>query len=138
MAGLVGREEPRLCTPPLRELTPDTTLGFDVIRFATETLGMSLRPWQRWLLIHALEVVGDFGGDWHLRFSTVLTLVARQNGKTAVIGVVTLYWLYMLHAALVIGMAQDLTRSGDTWDAAVAMVDDTPSLRAELVRNNFV
>lgn len=134
MAGLVGREEPRLFTPPLRELTPDTTLGFDVIRFATETLAMSLRPWQRWLLIHALEVVGDFGGAWHLRFSTVLTLVARQNGKTAVIGVVTLYWLYMLSAALVIGMAQDLTRSGDTWDAAVAMVDDTPSLRAELVR----
>ena len=26
-----GREEPRIFTPPLRELTEDTTLGYDVI-----------------------------------------------------------------------------------------------------------
>jgi hypothetical protein len=134
MAGLVGHEEPRLYTPPLRELTPDTSLGFDVIGFATNVLGMDLMPWQRWLLVHALEIVGDFGGDWHLRFVTVVTLVARQNGKTKLIGVVTLYWLYMLCAALVIGMAQDLPRSADTWEAAVAMVEDTPALRAEMVR----
>lgn len=134
MAGLVGNEEPRLHTPPLRELTPETTLGFDVIRFAAETMGMRLFPWERWLLVHALEIEGEFGGEWRLRFSTVLALAARQNGKTTLIGVVTLYWLYMLAAALVIGMAQDLSRSGDTWDETVAMVEDTPSLRAELVR----
>lgn len=134
MAGLVGHEEPRLYTPPLRELTPETSLGFDVVGFATGVLGVDLRPWQRWLLVHALEIVGDFGGEWHFRFSTVLTMVARQNGKTALIVVVTLYWLYMLRCALVIGMAQDLTRSGDTWDATEQMVDATPALAAEKVR----
>ncbi len=134
MSELLGRTEPRVFTPPLRELTRETSLGFDVIDFAGDVLRVSLRPWQRWLLVHALEVVGDFGGEWHLRFSTVLTLVARQNGKTTLIVVMTLYWMYMLRCALVIGMAQDLTRSGDTWDATEQMVDATPALAAEKVR----
>lgn len=133
MAGLLGRTEPRVYTPPLRELTRDTSLGFDVIDFATDVLCVELRPWQRWLLVHALEIVGEFGGEWHFRFSTVLTLVARQNGKTTLIVVVTLYWMYMLCCSLVIGMAQDLTRSGDTWDATEQMVDATDALRKEKV-----
>ena len=53
---LVGSEEPRIFTPPLRELTPETSLGFSVVEFAEEVLEIQLLPWQRWFLIHALEL----------------------------------------------------------------------------------
>lgn len=76
-----GRTEPRLWTSPLRELTPDTTLGYDVCEFSENVLLIEPLPWQRWLFVHALEIVGDFGGEWRLRYRTVLVLVARQNGK---------------------------------------------------------
>ena len=84
-----GKTAPRIYTPPLRELTPDTSLGFEMCDFA-EALGFHLVPWQRWLLIHAFEILGELDGDWVLRFRTVLVLIARQNGKTLVTTVITL------------------------------------------------
>jgi hypothetical protein len=76
--GILGRTEPRVFTPPLRELTPETSAGFSVVQFAEEILGIELLPWQRWFLIHALEL----RPDGKFRFRKVLCLVARQNGKT--------------------------------------------------------
>ena len=38
MSDVKGCAEPRVYTPPLRELTPDTTLGFDIIDFSREVL----------------------------------------------------------------------------------------------------
>jgi phage terminase large subunit-like protein len=75
---LQGSETPRIFTPPLRELTPETSLGFSLIQFAEEILLVHLFPWQRWLAIHALEL----RPDGRLRFRNVVLLVARQNGKS--------------------------------------------------------
>ena len=61
---ICGKEQPRIFTPPLRELTPDTTIGFEVIEFSEIVLGMNLLPWQKWLLIHALEIVNDPFDGW--------------------------------------------------------------------------
>ena len=72
---LEGSEVPRLFTPPLRELTPATSLGFAADKFASDVLGIDLLPWQRWLLIHALELLED----GRPRFRTVLLLVARRR-----------------------------------------------------------
>lgn len=84
---MLGSRTPRVWTPPLRELKPDvldddgniiepaTSLGFDVIEWARESLKVDLLPWQEWLLIHALELLPN----GRLRFRTVLVLVARQN-----------------------------------------------------------
>ena len=58
---LLGHEAPRIYTPPLRELTPDTSLGFEMCDFA-EALGFRLVPWERWLLVHAFEIIGDLDG----------------------------------------------------------------------------
>ena len=41
-----GIETPRIYTPPLRELTPDTSLGFEIIDFAETVLHIDLIPWQ--------------------------------------------------------------------------------------------
>ena len=127
-----GAEVPRIYTPPLRELTPDTTLGFMVIRFAEEILEMELFPWQKWLFIHALEIEGDLEGEWRFRYRTVLVLVARQQGKTTMSTVLALFFLYILKVGLIIGTAQDLEQAEDTWQSVVEMAESNKELAAEI------
>lgn len=130
----LGREVPRVWTPPLRELTPDTTLGYDVIDFSDGYLGMELLPWERWLFIHGLEIVGDFGGEWSLRFRIVLVLVARQNGKSVMGMVLSLFFMYVLAASLILGTAQDLSQAEEVWEGAVNMAQDNEELAEEIER----
>jgi hypothetical protein len=54
-----GITTPRIFTPPLRELTPETSNGYAVIEFAEKFLHVHLFPWQKWLLIHGLELLPD-------------------------------------------------------------------------------
>ena len=88
-----GKETPRIYTPPLRELTPDTTLGYEIIEFSETILDIKLHPWQKWLVIHAFEVVDDPADGWRLRFRIVIAEVGRQNGKTTLGCVIALYFL---------------------------------------------
>lgn len=129
----VGRTEPRLSTPPLRELTPDTSLGFEAIEFIEVILGVVLLPWQRWWLIHALELLPD----GRYRFRVVLTLVARQSGKTTLIKCLTLYLMYVGRVQLVLGTAQSLDIAREVWQGAVDMIEDNPDLKAELDRVRY-
>lgn len=128
---LKGCEVPRVFTPPLRELTPDTTLGFWCIEFAEQVLEINLIPWQKWLLIHALEVI-DTDDGWRFRFRTVIVLVARQNGKTTLGMVLALFFLYCLETGLILGTAQDLEQAEDTWSAVVDMAQANEELAAEV------
>ena len=85
MQQVLGKKEPRIWTKPLRKLTPKTTLGYSCIEYAVKVMGMTLDPWQEWLLIHILEIVGNLEtGNWRFRFRTVVIEVARQNGKTTI------------------------------------------------------
>lgn len=127
-----GKTEPRIWTPPLRELTPDTTLGYDMIDFSRNVLLVEPLPWQRWLFVHAFEILGEFGRDWRLRFRVVLVLVGRQNGKTYITKVIALYFLYMLGVALILGTAQDLGQAEETWEAAVMEAQAHDDLNAEI------
>lgn len=126
-----GKEEPRVYTPPLRELTLDTTLGFEAIAFAEQVLGINLIPWQRWLLIHALEIIGD-EDDWRFRFRNVQVLVGRQNGKTTIGAVLALFFLYCMRTGLVIGTAQDLEQAEDTWSMCVEMAQSNADLAEQV------
>ena len=83
-----GSETPRVFTPPLRELTQETSLGFEAVRFA-EVCDIALYPWQRWLLVHALELDASLTVstmherdrlDPIFRFRKVVVLVARPAG----------------------------------------------------------
>lgn len=120
----VGSEVPRIFTPPLRPLTPDTSLGFAAVEFASDVIGMELFPWQKWLLIHMLELLED----GNLRFRTVVVLVARQNGKSTLSIVLSLFFMYVLARNLVIGTAQDLDVAEEIWQGAVDIVEETPEL----------
>lgn len=86
-----GFTEPRVWTKPLTELTPRTSRGFEVIEFAEDVLRVHLFPWQKWLLIHMMEL-DSFG---LLRFRKALIIVGRQNGKTLIAAVLAAYWLYV-------------------------------------------
>lgn len=124
----VGSTEPRLWTRPLRDLTPDTSLGFECIAFATIALGMTLDPWQCWFLIHALELLP--GGGY--RFRTIVLLVARQNGKTTVMRALSLWAIFTGRVKLVVGTAQDLDVARECWESAVDLVEADEELAARI------
>lgn len=125
---LLGRTEPRLWTRPLRELTPETSVGFDQIDFARDVLGRPFDPWQEWLVIHAGELLPD-GSP---RFSTVVVLVARQNGKTEVLVILSLFWLYVDRVPLVLGTSTKLDYAKESWRKAVKLARTVPDLAAEI------
>ena len=127
-----GMTEPRIWTRPLRDLTKDTSLGFEVIDFAKQILGIELRPWQQWLLTHALELMPD--GSY--RFRKVIVLVARQNGKTMLASVLACWWLLVdsqRHPDRVppvkfkiVGTAQNLDIAREPWQQVGMWCDPEP------------
>lgn len=125
---LLGSETPTVFTPPLRKLTPATSQGFEAIQFAEEVLGLTLYPWQKWLLIHALELKPD----GKFRFRTVVLLVARQNGKSRVLQILTLWRMFMDAAPLVIGTAQNLDIAEEQWQMAIDLAEANEDLSAEI------
>ena len=127
-APLLGSELPRLFTPPARELTPQTTRGFEAIAFATEVLGIDLMPWQRWLLVHLLELTEQ----GVLRFRVALTLCARQQGKSTVMAGPRPMAPVRRPGRLVIGTAQTLSMAEESWEGAVSMAEGVPDLVAEV------
>lgn len=123
-----GCEVPRVWTRPKRELTRETSLGFECIDFARDVLGIELFPWQKWLLIHALEL----NPDGTFRFRKVVVLVARQNGKTTLFKVWALWRLYVDDAEGVLGTAHDLPTAEKTWEQTHALAESIPELYAGL------
>lgn len=137
-APLLGKTTPRIFSAPLVTgpagpcgcgcaLTRKTSKGFSAIDFAEQVLGWQLIPWQRWLLIHALEL----RLDGRYRFRTILVLVARQNGKTSLVEVKNLWKMYVEGVSLIISVAQELDVAEESWDNAVAIVEGIPELNAE-------
>jgi hypothetical protein len=124
----LGSTEPRLYTEPLRYLDPSTSLGFEFIDFSEQVVGIELLPWQRWWAIHAFEL----NEDGRFRFRTVLTMVARQNGKTVLMKLVALWKMYLGHAREVLGVAQTRDVAKDTWQECIDLVEDDEELSSEL------
>lgn len=131
---MMGYTEPRIFTPPLRELTPETSLGFAAIDYAKEVLGETLYPWQEWALIHGLEIVGELGTGWRFRFRTVLYLISRQNGKTKLSKVIASFFLNVLYIDSVFGTSLSLDKAEEVWEDVVNDQDTIPALHADIVR----
>lgn len=127
MGSRKGNTEPRLFTPPLGELTPETSLGFEAVEFAESILGIELRPWQRWLLIHALELDPESGYEDY-RFRTVIVEVGRQNGKTLVMVVLGLWRMFVDGASEILSAAQGLNVAEGTLADAFSMAKRVPEL----------
>ncbi|WP_162606670.1 terminase [Jiangella asiatica] len=129
MSTVLGCEQPRLFTLPLRELTPETSLGFEATEWIEKHL-FPLLPWQRWWLVHALEL----RPDGTLRFRTLITLIARQNGKSRLMQALTLWMIFTGRAKLALGAAQSLDVAREAWTGAVDLAQDDDDLRMDIAR----
>ena len=130
---MMGKTEPRLFTRPLRELTPDTSLGYAAIAYANEILGMKLYPWQEWALIHSLEIVGDLSSpDWRFRFRTVFFMVSRQNGKTELSKVIASFFLNVLKVEAVFGTSLSMDKAEEVWEAVILEQETHSELAQEI------
>lgn len=141
---LRGSTTPRLWTTPLVTgragdcpcgcaLTEDNSYGFDVIRFADKVLGEPLDGWQCWAVIHG----GELLPDGRPRFRRVLLIVARQNGKTHLLKVLTLYWLFVERVKLVFGTSTNLGTATETWQEAADLALETPRLLRDMPGGKF-
>lgn len=133
-----GRLLPRLAPAPLATgrpgecgcgcaLTRDNSYGFAVADFARDVLQMPLDPWQRWLVIHA----GELLPDGRPRFKKLLIIVARQNGKSFLLLVLTLFWLFVEQWPMIVGQHLKLSKAKGVWEQAQKIAKRTPELAAE-------
>lgn len=131
---ICGKEEPRIWTRPLCELTRETSLGFAFIDFC-DLLDVELLPWQKWLAIHALEIIKELD-QWRFRYRYVIVLISRQNGKTFFEVLLNIFFLFGLKSHLVLGTAQNLDTAVETFEDTVAQIEDVPELREFLKKVN--
>ncbi|PPG36325.1 terminase [Rathayibacter sp. AY2B5] len=98
----------------------------------TDYLGLfpRLLEWQRWLLIHALEILPGPGAVF--RFRTVLLLVARQNGKSTLLTSLILWRMFQDGARMILGTSVSLDHSEKAWSEAVAVAEAVPELANEI------
>lgn len=136
---VLGETVPRIYTRPLVEgppgpcgcgcaLTPETSDGFEAVEFATYVLGVPPDPWQRWLLIHALELLPD----GRPRFRRVIVVVARQNGKTYLLSILANYWMYLRGPLNILGSSTKTAMAVKAWQAAIKLAEAVPELAAEI------
>lgn len=131
---MMGVTTPRIWTPPLRELTEETSLGFAAIEYAKTVLGKALYPWQEWALIHGLEIVGSLDTEWKFRFRTVLYMISRQNGKTVLSEVIASFFLNVLCVDSVFGTSLSLDKAEEVWEAVINDQEKAPELLTDIER----
>lgn len=137
---LLGSTTPRLFTKPLAvgppgpcgcgcALTEATSDGFAVAEFA-EWLGSPLDPWERHAVIHGLELLPD----GRPRFRKLLIIVARQQGKTLLCRILTLFWMFVDRWELTLSTSTNLGYAKESWSAVVDIAERTEELAAEIPR----
>lgn len=125
---MLGRVEPRLWTPPLRDLTdPASSWGYDFIDFC-DLIGKPLDPWQRWLAIH----LGELFPDGSPRYRKAIILVARQNGKTLFTRLLILYWMFVERVSEIVATSTDRAAAKRSWKKVVEMAERTDVLAEQL------
>jgi phage terminase large subunit-like protein len=101
-----------------------------------DTEYLSLLPraleWQRWLLIHALELLD--GPGCVFRFRTVLLLVARQNGKSVLLTALILWRMFQDGARMVLETHASNEHARAAWEEAVAIAEAIPELADDIAK----
>lgn len=147
MSTVTGYRVPRIYTPPLvtgppgpcecgcaltpstfdeegNLLTRGTSFGWDVIEFARDVLDHPLDPWQQFLVIHG----GELLPDGRPRFRHLVVLVSRQNGKTEVPVVLSLFWQFVDRIPLILGTSTKLDYAKESLVKAVSLAEAAPGL----------
>lgn len=127
---VLGRVEPRIVTPPLRDdlwTNPDASWGYDFVDFCS-LIGWTLDEWQERLSIR----IGELLPDGRPRFRKALILIARQNGKTVFVRLLILYWMFVERHAEIVGTSTDRAAAFRSWKKTITMAEDSPILAAAL------
>lgn len=95
-----------------------------MIEFARDVLAHPLDPWQQFVVIHG----GELLPDGRPRFRHVIILVARQNGKTEIPVVLSLYWQWACQIPLVLGTSTKLDYARESWLKAVKLAERAPEI----------
>lgn len=127
---VLGHTEPRIWTPPLVELTEETSYGYDVIWFAEHVVGLPLDDWEQWCVIHG----GELLPDGRPRFRYLLILVARQNGKTTLAMILVLFWLFVEKHRMILGTSTNRNYAMEAWKNTVELTMDNPVLAKRVPR----
>jgi hypothetical protein len=117
---LLGETVPREFTPPLRELTPETSAGPGVVSWARDRLGWDPMPWQEWWLLHALEL----REDGLPRFRTVLTQVSRQSGKSSLWDDALAPYFLCHGVPLIMATSASMDTAVEGWESCVEHAED--------------
>lgn len=93
-----------------------------------------LDPWQEWVVVHA----GELLPDGRPRFRKVLILVARQNGKTELLVILSLYWIFVERVGMVLGTSTKLDYAAESWRKACRLAKQIPRLKREISRKDSI
>ena len=120
---LVGAQRPRIHTGPPSVLSE----GARVRRLAQDLAGLRLDPWQEWVLDEALGRRAD--GKWSA-FEVAL-IVARQNGKGAILEALSLAALFLddFGVNLILHSAHEFKTAEEAFLRIEARIEDNPALR---------
>jgi len=134
-----GVTEPRIWTPPLRDLSqPGASYGPELIDFA-EDAGAPLDAWQEWLAIHT----GELLPDGRPRFRIVLVLVSRQQGKTHYGKVLSAWWLFVdlpytrPDPPTILGISSKLDYAKESWAATCNLARTSPLFEGEVPKDGI-
>ena len=82
--------------------------------------------------------LGELLEDGRPRFRKILILVARQNGKTELLVVLTLYWLFVDRVGVVLGTSTKLDYAAESWRKACKLARRVPELNAEIPKRGGI
>jgi hypothetical protein len=124
-AALRGCQEPRICTGP----SFTSTAGDEAIDLAAHA-GLHLDPWQQFVLRQSLGE--DAAGKW-AAFEVGL-LVARQNGKGAILEARELWGLFLGDERLIMHSAHLYKTSVEAYRRIKSLIQNTPDLHKRVLR----
>lgn len=136
---LFGDQRPRI------ECLPESfgSTGPQAIELASMA-GLHLDPWQAWTLEHMLgeredkyynEVLGLYLPKSSAYESGLV--VARQNGKGAILEALELAWMFLTGAKTIVHSAHEFATSNEHFMRVEALISGTPELKAELARGGI-
>jgi len=122
---IYGFSKPRLQSPSL-----NLPSAGQVVSDLAREFGQPLLPWQEYVINDALQMTPD--GKWVK--SNVGILVARQNGKTALVRQLFLAHLYVFGSKQIIAMAQTRQLALDTFKQTVDLAESLDWTRKRIKR----
>ena len=131
-AAVVGKVEPRVFTPPLRDLSDrKSSWGYGFADFC-EIIGWPLDPWQKWLAVH----LGEMYPNGEPRYRKAIILVARQSGKSLFARLLILWWMFIDRVPEILATSTDRAAAKRAWLKVVQMAEGHPRLSKELPKRH--